>query len=351
MIRYRTFAPVVALLTIGVVLLQSAIASDVRAQPAPDRSLSKNSPKTRLPSDADHWIPSLAVEGGISFQKWNAGVESLICPGCTFPDPAAEPLQPSGAGDDRDSTALIGIQLELKSPQLNLPGKPRFFVSGEIAPTFGNERDVVSIAMPGEIRSPSASPNAPFSAFIAAGQGAEVTMQRDELTFGASVGLAFPVEAFGRKLEIRPSFNWTRFDVELDGFVSDAECAPVILGGGTPGTQCNTPPNSPNMGFLRATQIRTSTDETFDGIGPGLHIEMEAMRSGPIQTSVFAGTRIYRILGSKRLEIQDGPTTVSDQLGTDQNFARFGFTVDEWVYRFGVGVRVQWVGRDYERRR
>jgi len=330
-------------------LAQASLPSQVSAQPAPPRERPSGASSSNSQREgADRWIPSLALEGGFSFQQWDAGVSSQICRGCTIPDPAVEELQPGDAEDDRDSTAIIGIQLELMSPELRLPGRPRFFIGAEIAPTFGNERDIASTGVPGQIGSPRPeSPSSAFGESVATGQGAVVTMKRDELSFGASTGLAFPVELFGRKLQIRPSFNWIRFDVELDGLVSDAECADVLVLGSL-ANQCNT--NQFAEGFLRATQIRTSTDETFDGIGPGLHVEMEAMRIGPIRTIVFGGTRIYRILGDKDIDIRAGPITTSDQLGTDQSAARFGFEVDDWLYRFGIGVRLQWMGYDRPRR-
>ena len=348
--RVRAILSLLAVLGVG----QASLASHVTAQPRPPRSaVAANENLSAVPrKEADRWIPSLALEGGISFQKWDADVSSQACRDCAFDDPGAdpEPLQPGGAGDDRDSTALIGIQLELMSPQLPIPGSPRFFIGGEIAPTFGNERDIVSRGQPGSIGSPSTNENTRFSDAIATGQGSTVTMKRDELTFGLSAGLAFPFELFGRELEIRPSLNWTRFDVELDGFVSDADCKLVTFGNVT-STQCNSPGPPVPAGFLRQTQIRTSTDETFDGIGPGLHVEMKAGRVGPLGTTVFAGARFFRLLGDKDVEIRSAPTTVSDELGTDQTAARFGFEVDDWIYRFGVGIRLQWLGDERPSRR
>lgn len=341
-------------LLIVIWLGQTSLAPHAAAQPRPPRSaVTQTADVAAAPrEEADRWIPSLALEGGMSFQDWEADVASQVCRGCAFSDPLAVPetLQPGGAGDDRDSTAFIGIQLELMSPQIPIPGSPRFFIGGEIAPTFGNERDVVSRGQPGPIGSPSTNDQARFGDNIATGQGSKVTMKRDELTFGLYAGMAFPFELFGRELEIRPSLNWTRFDVELDGFVSDADCAVVTFGGIT-STQCNSPGPPVPPGFLRQTQIRTSTDETFDGIGPGLHLEMKAGRVGPLGTTVFAGARVFRLLGEKDVEIRSGPTTVSDQLGTDQTTARFGYEVDDWIYRFGVGVRLQWLGDDRPSRR
>jgi len=308
-------------------------------------------PSSRPQSDgADRWIPSLALEGGVSFQKWDSGVSSEVCRGCTIPDPMVEELQPPALGDDRDSTPFIGIQLELTSPELHVPGSPRFFFGAEIAPTFGKERDIAITGIPARtIGSPSDNPSIPFGDTLATGQGAVATMKRDELSFGAWAGLAFPFEAFGRRLEIRPSFNWIRFDVELDGLVSDADCLDVIVGGFEQNRCIGTSGNP--AGFLRVTQFSTSTDETFDGIGPGLYIEMEAARVGPIGTTVFGGARFYRILGDKDVEIRSGPITTADELGTDQSAARFGFEVDDWLYRFGVGIRFQWLGDDRPRRR
>ncbi len=310
---------------------------------------------------ADRWIPSLAVDAGIAVQEWQGDVSSQVCRGCSLSDPMgmAEVLRPPASGDDRDQTPFVGISLDLMSPELSLPGSPRVFFGGEIAPTFGADRKLAVDGEIGPLGTRAADPaRQSFSEDLAAGQGSEVVLQRDDVTFGAHLGLAFPFELFGRSLWIKPSVGWTRFEIDLQGQVADADCLPVTRGSFQT-TECN--PNDLGMGqggqqfglgFLRETRLFARESRTFDGIGPGLHLELDAGPAGPFRTSVFVGARAYRVLGNKVMSVRTGPNPIFDEInvsegrGPDEVAARFGFEVDEWVYRAGIGVRLQWLGWD-----
>ncbi|MHA7838883.1 MAG: hypothetical protein ACX98W_15605 [bacterium] len=310
---------------------------------------------------ADRWIPSVAFDSGLTVQDWKGSVSSQICRGCSIPDPMMreEALQPPAAGDDRDQTPFVSLQVEILSPELPLPGTPRFFFGGEIAPTFGSDRKVAIVGEVGPIGTRSPNPETQsFSAESAAGQGSEVVLERERLTFGAHAGLAFPFEIYGRPVQIKPSIGWTRFSIDFQGQVADADCLPVIRSGAMT-TECN--PNDLGvgqagdqfgLGFLRETRLTDKDSRSFDGIGPGLHIEMDAGPAGPFRTSVFAGFRIYRILGNRDFDTRVGPRQIFDEINVDQGrpadevSARFAFDVDEWLYRAGVGVRIQWLGWD-----
>ena len=104
---------------------------------------------------ADRWITSVAVISGITFQDWDASVESVVCRGCGIPDPLGreEPLQLPANGDDRDVTPFVGANLELMTPELSLPGSPRLFLGGEVAGAFGTERKLAQEGEPGTINS------------------------------------------------------------------------------------------------------------------------------------------------------------------------------------------------------
>ncbi len=230
---------------------------------------------------ADRWIPSLALTMGLTVQDWDGDVSSEICRGCSLSDPTGTPeaLQPPASGDDRDQTPFVGISLELMSPELALPGSPRFFLGGEVAPTFGSDRKVAIAGEVGVIGTRSSNPEATsFTDDSAAGQGSEVVLERDDVAFGAYLGIAFPFELFERALWIKPSFGWTRFDVNLQGQVADADCLPVTRGT-LETTECN--PNDLGtgqngeqfgLGFLRETRLSSKDSRTFDGIGPGLNL-------------------------------------------------------------------------------
>lgn len=348
----RSFRTVQAL---AVLIACVNLPSDVSA--ADDAPSEERAPRV----GADRWIPSLALTTGITVQDWDGDVSSEVCRGCSLSDPSAtaEALQPSANGDDRDQTPFAGISLELMSPELALPGSPRVFLGGEVAPTFGSDRKIAVAGQIGPLGTRSSSPETQsFTDESAAGQGSEVVLQRDDVTFGAHLGLAFPFQLFGRSLWIKPSVGWTRFDVDLQGQVADADCLPVTRGT-IETTECN--PNDLGigqngqqfgLGFLRETRLFAQDSRTFDGIGPGLHLELDAGPAGPVRASVFVGARVYRVLGDRDFDLRTAPLTFFDEInesegrGPDEAAARFGFSVDEWIYRAGIGVRFQWLGWD-----
>jgi hypothetical protein len=294
---------------------------------------------------ADQWVPSLSVIGGVSVQEWEGALESEICRGCTFPDPASEPLRGSATGGDRDVTPFVGGNLELMTPEQPIPTSPRLFVGGEIAATFGFERKVALEGDPGTLAPPF--PEVPgnesqaYSEDDALGQGSETLAQLDSPFYGVYAGIAFPFELFGRPVRVKPAFAWIRYGVKVQGLVVDAECRPLFgLGGG-----CNDQSFPP--GFLREIRIQGSETGTFDGVGPGLDIEMDTGRFGPLGSSIFIGARAYYTLGDRAIEFgasESFPTDDGPNLPPSETRARWSFEAQPWMYRIGLGFRVQWLG-------
>lgn len=295
-------------------------------------------------------LVALAAQFGGTFQPWEADSTVTICRGGSFSPSCTgtqEPLRPSSSGDDVDSTPFIGAALEILSPEIPLPGSPRFFAGGEVIRSVGLERKVAIEGDPGPITSPippAAAADTSFSEDGAIGNGSETVATIGDLGFGAFAGFAFPFEWLDRDFVIRPSVNWLRFEVDIEGFASDAECREFTVGVNTV-TRCVTTTTS-GPGFLRETTLRGSTTETFDAIGPGIDLEMEIGRVGQFVPSLFFGARFYKILGDRKIALSDGPDSFSDVVGNDEARARFGFEVDPWIYRLGVGLRVTWLGLD-----
>jgi hypothetical protein len=291
----------------------------------------------------DQWVPSLAIVSGLTVQDWDGDVESEICPDCTFPSPQAEALRPFDKGDDRDVTPYVGGSVELMTPALPIPMSPRLFIGGEFLSAFGTDRDV---AGEGDPKSPLESPlppgadNTPYGEDSVIGQGSVTSAEIDKFVYGAHAGIAFPVEIYGRALRIKPMFAWIRYDVDVSGKVVDAECLENIFGT----TQCN---ENLASGFLRNSPdgivLRDDESDTFDGIGPGVDVEMDTGRFGPLGTSLFAGARLYKILGNRKIKLSD-TASYDDVIGQDETRARWSYEVDDWIYRIGIGIRFQWLG-------
>jgi len=299
------------------------------------------------------FVPSLFVRSGVTGQVWDATVRSETCVGCTLPNANAAPLRPSDSDDDFDVTPFVGGVLELMTPELSVPGSPRFFVGGEFAGSFGIERKLAREGDPSTVSAPlpPGSP-APFKEDTALGQGSETIATMGDYLYGAHAGVAVPFELWGRALRIRTSVGWLRYEVDLEGIVTDAECRPR---GAT--TECNpnntgTPPGSQPPGFLRGVTLTGSTSEEFDGIGPGLDVEMDTGRFGPVGSSILIGVQLYRIIGDRKVEFSSPvvthPPDPVNPLGNDQNQAHFGYEADEWMYRLGVGIRFSWLGFEEE---
>jgi hypothetical protein len=294
---------------------------------------------------ADRFVPSLLVKSGVTGQVWDASLRSEICEDCTFPNAAAAPLRPSDEGDDFAVTPFVGGSLELMTPELSLPGSPRFFIGAEFGGAFGVDRKIAREGDPGTITSPiPGSGQTGFDEATALGQGSETIATMGDYLYGAHLGVAFPFELLGRALRVRTSVAWLHYEVDVEGIVTDAECTPRPA---PVGSQCN--PLSPTPigqqpGFLRPISLRASDTGEFDGIGPGIDVELDTGRFGPVGSSILVGAAAYGILADRSVDFSSPTVTISDQLGTDQHVAHFGFEADPWIYRLSVGFRLQWLG-------
>lgn len=292
----------------------------------------------------DRWVPSLAITSGVTIQNQEGFADSIL-----FEDMSLTPIPLRGPvnGNDNAVSPFVGGALELMAPALSIPTRPRLFVSGEILPTFASSRDLALEGDPSCIRGPE--PDAPcardevpgtrrrgFGELGANGQGTKTSAQVDTLVFGASLGVAFPLQFGKRQLRIKPSVGWINYEVDAEGLVVDPDCDPDIL--------CTDVRITP--GFLRETILTASDSQRFNAIGPGLDIEMDAGRYGPLGVSLFVGGRAYAVVGDRTISFS-AMETFTDQIsapGTDRAVAQFEVEVDPWIYRTHVGIRFHWLG-------
>jgi hypothetical protein len=242
-------------------------------------------------------------------------------------------------GNDLAVSPFVGGTLELMTPALPIPTRPRLFASGEILPTFASGHDLALEADPGCVRGPKPGagctriPGAePYPENAANGEGSVTSAEVDTLVFGASLGVAFPLRIGKRQLRIKPSVGWINYEVDAEGLVVDANCGP----GDT--ALCTSD-------SLREVILSASDSQRFNGIGPGLDVEMDTVRYGPLGVSLFMGGRAYAIVDDRTIsfgteEIYD------DQHGMDRATARFEVEVDPWIFRAHVGIRFHWLGSE-----
>jgi hypothetical protein len=310
----------------------------------------------------DRWVPSLAITGGVTIQDQDGTSDSFL----VDVNSDSTPLRGLIEGSDTAVSPFVGGSLEVMSPALPLPLRPRLFVSGEILPTFASDRDLAVEGDPGCVRGPEpTAPCAtkepidangdpirakPYSEDNANGQGTNTISQVDTLAFGASLGVAFPVQILDRQLRIKPSIGWINYKVEVDGLVVNAACADVVPLPGQPNEfrgGCTDTTDSRGVqheGFLRQPESLAASDsQRFNGIGPGLDIEMDAAQIGPLGVSLFLGGRAYAIVDDRTISF--GATeSYDDQLGTDDATALFKVKVDPWMFRAHVGIRFHYLG-------
>jgi hypothetical protein len=324
----------------------------------------------------DRWVPSLAITSGVTIQQQDGSLLSgLLVDVNTPPDTPPVALQPECDaknpqpscpgpipldGDDLAVSPFVGGSLELMTPALPIPTRPRLFVSGEILPTFAVDRDLALDGDPGCVRGPE--PDAKCmrdedeprprdtGEDSLNGEGSSTSAQIDTLVFGASLGVAFPVRVGKRQLRIKPSVGWINYKVDAEALVVDASCNPV--------DECTVVKDENDIvvkNTLRERTLTASGSQRFNGIGPGLDIEMDAVRYGPLGVSLFMGGRAYAIVDDRTLSfgteeffgvqhiVPDDPTSPI-VFGPETDVGAFEVKVDPWIFRAHVGIRFHWLG-------
>jgi hypothetical protein len=221
-------------------------------------------------------------------------------------------------------TPFVAGSLELMTPGLtSVPGRPRLFVRGDAAASFAFTRDVAKEGSPGEFE---VSPNVVYpTQETIRGQGSATTAEVKPLLISAGAGVAFTVDAWERRLRVKPSVEYMREEIEATGVLHRAAR-----------TRVDPPPTVDEFpeGF-RLIELSGDKKQVFHGIGPGLEIEADTGRAGPLILTVYLAGQAYAFLGDLEMEFSD-----TNEYGET---ATWRFEKDRWGYRAGVGVRFRWV--------
>jgi hypothetical protein len=286
--------------------------------------------------EADRWVPALSLSSGFLLQDAEASIESgdvTDLPGLTYPNPNPnQPIRPAANGDDLMINPDVGLALELMTPRVAAEWwAPRFFVRAGVSGAFGPQHD---IAKEGVIADLSLDPDITIVEEDAViGQGSRTRAQVDELLVRAGAGVAFTVDALGRRFRVRPSFEYLREEIEVEGAVRRAVCAVpnAVMGCGAKAIRFG----GGGVDDFREIDLRGSETKDFHGIGPGLELETDVGRIGPIVPSIFIGGQAYRFLGSRKISF-----STSNEFGETLSAS---FKKDPWAYRVGVGVSLRWL--------
>jgi hypothetical protein len=270
--------------------------------------------------------------------------------------------------------AMLG-SLEVMTPALqSLPGQPRLFAHGDAGPSFSFDWSVAKQGVPSKM-GPMSQPFGTNELRVD-GQGSQTQAQMDTWVYGGGLGTAFTFHLGERRLRIKPSAEYTQYDISLFGALNraytidtgrgatannnPANGAPAIPntsngsnaqswfpnGACTPGPGCTG--RYPEFSTLNAqflpVVISASKTQTYRGIGPGLELEMDAARAGPIMLALFLQGQAYYQLNSGTTSFS-GSTTLTDphvQPNPTTVDAQFSYHQPSWSFSGGMGLRFRW---------
>jgi hypothetical protein len=253
--------------------------------------------------ESQKWVPSLAVTSGILVESARGEVASTV--------------RPSAIGSQSLISPWLGGSLELMTPAWEpLGGRTRFFVHGDLAANFGSERDLAKEGAPAEFLAPN-FPGITNDALVQ-GQGSVTHAQPTGLMVSAGAGLSITIDTEWRRIRIKPSFEYLLEGIEVGGLVHRATI------------------EDPSVPIFNFIVISGNQNEYFHGLGPGLEIEADVARTGPLLVALLASGSVYRIIGDRDVEFSS-----TDPTGAES--ATWRYRKDAWSYRAHVGLRFRWV--------
>jgi hypothetical protein len=273
------------------------------------------------------------------------GDRAAVAPPTFLGDCTSTPqlIRCSASSDDLQVTPFVGGSLEIMTPApFDLPGHPRLFAHGDAAALFPFDRDFAKEGLPDAFE-PQRSELGPIlvTENSVMGQGSQTSAKLEPWLLSAGLGVAFTFEVGERRLRLKPSVEWVREEIEVEGVVQRA---------------VQTAPSPPldtvfPQGF-RFISLDASDKKTYNGIGPGLELEMDTVRTGPLMMTVYLAGQAYSFLGDLEVELSDSeiPPCTSATLCSSSfpnppppETATWSFEKERWAFRGGVGLRFRWL--------
>jgi len=261
--------------------------------------------------DRSRWEPSLSIAASLAINEQSGvGISTVDVP---------------ISGSTLTVSPGFSVAVGLTSPEVAmLPLNPRFFVSGAIIPTLGFTRDVAKSGDPRGFVLPIQEEEGrgyPESAID--GQGSLIAGQIQVLNWSVDAGMEISHEFTERVVYLRPSFSWTRFEVDSEGRVLRAF----------------KPNYDPEPGYPRLVTLEDRASRPFDAFGGGIEAGVDMGRQGSLRPSVFLSAQFYAVTGDRTIGMSD---TFTDAFGTEA--ARWEYGVDSFLVRLQIGLRVAWLG-------
>ncbi len=284
------------------------------------------------------WAPALSVSFDVVGQKARAqasngpvlgpplpegcdGAGGQLCPRSNFDSSRDTQIRPDSAASDTMVAPLVGASVELMTPRLfERASRPRLFVRGDVAVSFGFESKLAGETEPGPFAIPSIiQPGGRVPENLVLGQGSRAVAQLERHGFSGGAGVAFTTALAGRTVRIRPSFEYVRERLELKGSVHRA----VALS-----------EDAASLAQFRFIELADDRIVTYHGYGGGLEIEADSWHAGPIRSAVFVGARFVHFSGDRETTLHD-----TNEFGET---ASWRFEKEAWAWRGGAGIRFRW---------
>jgi len=279
--------------------------------------------------EADLWVPSIGFQTGLTFERAAATVMSSAVTGSaasTMP----QLLQPPAEGQSLMVTPFAGISVELMTPRLTKDwGMPRFFIHGDVGYAFGSTFDVAKEGTPGTLSVPPTS-NTILSERIIAGQGAATSADVQPLQVNAGIGVAFSFDVFDTRIRLKPSLEYLREEIKITGVLSRAIQQQGV----------NT------LDQFRKVNYIQRKDRVYHEIGPGLQVEADVGRWGPVVFAPYIGAQAFYTLTNRRSSLSESQIPpCQPQLNCvpppAPESATWTFKKDRWTYRANAGLRLR----------
>lgn len=279
------------------------------------------------PSDgARRWSPSLAITTGLLAQdaKASSFAGPVIGPAL---EPISQPIRPATDGAGTLLAAEVGASLELMTPRLaDGFAQPRLFAHAGLAAAFGSAKNLAHEGALEPLAPPPVNPHDPFSEDVVVGQGTQTRAQTQPLLVSAGGGVAFDVDWWGLRLRIKPSIEYYREEIRLEGSTNRAIFVRATNG------------NILLAEFddsVRKISFASAVTQAYHGVGPGLEIETDVERIGPFIWSMFVNGKATAFIGDLELA-----TNVVNEFG---EVADWSFEKARWAYRAHLGLRFRWL--------
>ncbi len=302
--------------------------------------------ESAVSSSCDHGGPGGSILAPCTQGSVTPGVDPRTLPPQSFTEPAI--LRPSHDASDLTLWPSVGIEFQLASPillELPFDVDPRLFVSGSVSASFPPTRTIATEGNLGTISLPEVSrPIETLSTISLEGVGSHTESVVQTLQYSAQVGISIPIQYRGRTINIKPSFGWSRFSLDVTGRVAAAVKDDV---NGISGSI-----NTPFGANIREIYLRDKTTLDVDGIGPGLEVEYIPGRFGDFGAAVFVGVNAYKVMGDRDVSLDDdvtfqggpgGTINPDDLLLEDTYRAAWEHEIDPWFFRLRVGMRIHYM--------